>query len=948
MPCVFERRETKPAGMNRPPDRTDHSWTGPKVLPLFLAAALVLVLQGSPRADEAPAPASAGPLISSITFQVSSPFLISYEELTGLVKVRPGDRLTGEGIRASIRGLYEKSNFREVSAYTRETDGKVDLLFFLRPFPMVAEIEVTGAKRLTPAQILSASRLRRGAAVEEKDLADAEGAVRSFLVRMGFVRGTVSIQATCNIENGAGKVLVAIAEGEPGTVRELRFPGATRFTAGEIGRFLGAQAGEPHDFRRWEKGLSRLRSEYKRAGFLTVRASGTVERCEPSSDLLCLAVQIEEGPEYDVRWEGVAALSSPRIAEAAGLLGDEEISEGALVHDLRERVVAYYRGKDYLQADVTVSVGESSAGRIPLIVSVVEGKRGYIEEVRFSGNRGLSDKVLRGQMTSRGRGVFHRITGSGKYREEEWNDDLNAIIGLYQKSGYAQAKILGVDDIPDDRGGIVKTIRIEEGPRFRLREMVLQGNDHFLGGELLDLLKNREGAYIDYAGLEADQEAIGVHYRDAGYLDVRIETKVLFEEGKDSCLLRFEIQEGPRYRLGNVVVRGTLLTRSPAILRENPISPGGTAGEKDLLRFQQAVYATGLYKSVRVQRVKRPEEGVLDLVFEVEEALFFEVEFGGGYGTDTGFRGLLGMKERNLDGLGRSLSGQAVVSQKEQKILGDLREPWIFGNRWKWEGGLTGSYQKAERVSFSLRKASIVASITRKVLERSSVSLQYELSRDQVFDVAPGAVLSPEDQGYATVGAVRALAVLDFRDDPFNPKKGTLLSGSAELATLPLGSEVDYYKMSGQTSFYFTVFRRSTIVVSGRAGMARPFGRSEEVPIQKRFFLGGRTTVRGFEEDALGAKSPDGTPTGGDVMVNLNAEIRVPLRYGFLGALFTDAGSVWFYGDPVNGFDLRETAGLGLRYVTPVGPIALDYAWKLDRRDGESAAEWHFTIGAVF
>ena len=205
----------------------------------------------------------------------------------------------------------------------------------------------------------------------------------------------------------------------------------------------------------------------------------------------------------------------------------------------------------------------------------------------------------------------------------------------------------------------------------------------------LALIRNKEGAYLDYVGAEADQEAVAAHYRDAGYLDVRVDSEELFDESATS-LLRFVIVEGPRYRLGNIVVRGTLLTRPAAILRENTIAPGGTAGEKDLLRFQQAVYATGLYKSVRVQRVKHPEEGVLDLVFEVEESLFFEVEFGGGWGTDTGFRGLLGAKEKNLDGLGRSVSAQAVVSQKEEKLIGDLREPWIFGNRWKWEGGAHG------------------------------------------------------------------------------------------------------------------------------------------------------------------------------------------------------------------------------------------------------------------
>ena len=172
---------------------------------------------------------------------------------------------------------------------------------------------------------------------------------------------------------------------------------------------------------------------------------------------------------------------------------------------------------------------EPSAGRTPLIVSVVEGKRGYIKDVRFSGNRGLSEKVLRRQMTTKGRGVFHWITNSGHYRDEDWNDDMNAVVGLYQKSGYARMKVLGVDNTWDDRGGIVKTIRVEEGPRYRAREIILQGNDHFLRSEFLALIRNKVGEYLDYAGAEADQEAVAAHYRDAGYLDVRVDSEVLFE-----------------------------------------------------------------------------------------------------------------------------------------------------------------------------------------------------------------------------------------------------------------------------------------------------------------------------------------------------------------------------------------------------------------------------------
>lgn len=909
---------------------------------------LLAALSGGARAESPAAPLPPGPVISSVRFQVASPWMISYEELSALVTVRPGDVLSPESVRASIRGLYSRALFREVSALVREKDATAELLFFLRPYPVISDLEVSGAKRLSQAEILSASRLKRGAAVEERDLAEAEDGVRDFLVRKGFPAAMVTISASCGLDTGEGRVRIEVAEGSPAPVGEPRIEGAAWFPPEKIFEITGVEKGKPHDFRRFEEGLSRLQREYKLAGFLTAHVAGKVERCGSSPGAVCPEIRVEEGPEYEVRWEGPAAFSPDRLAEIGGLRGDEEISESALVHDLRERLIAHYRGGGYLRAEVSVTVGEPVSGRTPLTVSVAEGRRGFLREIRFSGNRGLGDKTLRGQMTSRGRGVLHWITGSGKYREEEWNDDLGAIIGLYQKSGYARMKIAGVDDSWDDGGGIVKTIRIEEGPRYRLRGIVFEGNDHFLRSELLALLRNREGGYLDYAGVEADQEGVAAHYRNAGYLDVSVEAEAVFDESGPVSDLRFRIAEGVRYRLGSVLVRGTLLTRTSAILRENPIPPGGTAGEGDLLRFQQAVYATGLFKSVRIQRVKRPAEGILDLVFEVEETLFFDVEFGAGYGTDTGVRGLVGAKERNLDGLGRSLSAQAIVSQKEQKFLGDLREPWILGNRWKWEGGLTGAYQKAERVSFSFRKASVVSSINRKILDRSSVSLQYELSQDKVFDVEPGAVLSPEDQGSATIGAVRGLMMLDFRDDPFHPRKGTLVSGSAEVATLPFGSEVDYYKVSGQTSFYFNVFRKSTFVASARAGVARPFGRTPEVPIQKRFFLGGRTTVRGFKEDSLGAKAQDGTPTGGDAMLNLNAELRLPAPYGFVAAMFADAGSVWFFRDPVNGFDLRKTAGLGLRYLTPVGPVGLDYGWKLDRRDGESAAEWHFTIGAVF
>lgn len=914
---------------------------------LSILAALFFAIPASSSPGES-VPDNVVAVIDSISFRVATPYEISYEELAGIVSVRPGYLLTRDAVRESIRRLQRKSLFRELSAYVREEGGRTELLFYLRPLPVVTEIEVAGNKRVAASRILAATRIRRGTPVEGADLSRAQESVLSLLRGKGFLDAAVSVSAICKVDTGTGKVRIEVKEGSPALVKEVRATGAAFFPRERQEELLGVSPNSRFDFQEWEEGVKRLRGAYKREGFLTVRIPEPGVFCEDRKEL-CLTVRVEEGPRYEVVWEGAHRFPVGKLEKASGIYAEEgELTEGGLEYELRERLLSFYREHDHLKASVDIEAKEKPDGGRSLRILLEEGKAGFLKSVRFTGNARMPEKKLRKQMLSSERGFFRFITGSGKFDEVEWRADLAALIGLYQKEGFARARIASVETDWDERGGITATIHIEEGKRYLLRTIRVRGNDHFLREEILRLIKNREGQHVDYSVLDQEEEAIAAHYRNAGYLDVSVRTRFEEDEEEDDATIQFHIEEGPRYRLGKVVVRGNVLTDSVVVYREVTIPEGAPAGDKEMLAFQQAVFGTGLYKSVRMYKVKRPDEGILDLIIDVEETLFFEVEFGAGYGTDTGARGFVGAKNRNVNRRGRRFSTNVSASQEEQIYVADLREPWVFGNRWKWEGGVTAAYQEAERESFNLRKTSIVTSINKTVFDRSSLSVQYELSQDDVFNVTPGAVLSTEDQGSATISAVRGLFVLDFRDDPFNPKRGSFHSGSVEYASYFLGSEVDYFKVVGQSSWYFPFFRKNSFVASGRAGVARPLEDTQEIPIQKRFFLGGRTTVRGFKEESLGPRGADGTPTGGDYMVNGNVELRFPVRYGFILALFLDAGSVWFQRDPDNDFDLRESAGLGLRYLTPVGPVAFDYGWKLDRREGESSSEWHFTIGAVF
>ena len=314
-------------------------------------------------------------------------------------------------------------------------------------------------------------------------------------------------------------------------MKSLDAPGVSVFPLERLEEILGVEIGAPFDYERWEKGIPEAAAGIPEGGVPDrPRARTSAAPCADGGEM-CPRVSVEEGKRYDVRWEGVDRFTPEKLAKVAGLYEGEETTGFSLAYDLQEKIRAFYEKEGYLQAEVDMAVGEETGGSVPLVVTVREGMEGFIRRIRFEGNRSIGEKTLLRQMTTRKRGTFHRITGSGKYDEEEWRQDLNAVIGYYQSQGYVRMKVAGVDNQWDADGGITKVVRVDEGPRFLLREIRFEGNDHFLRQELLSLMRNKEGRFVDYIGLERDQEAIAAKYRNAGFLDAEVEGEARFRAG---------------------------------------------------------------------------------------------------------------------------------------------------------------------------------------------------------------------------------------------------------------------------------------------------------------------------------------------------------------------------------------------------------------------------------
>jgi outer membrane protein insertion porin family len=322
------------------------------------------------------------------------------------------------------------------------------------------------------------------------------------------------------------------------------------------------------------------------------------------------------------------------------------------------------------------------------------------------------------------------------------------------------------------------------------------------------------------------------------------------------------------------------------------------------------------------------------------------VDYGAGYGSAEGVSAFLEIGHSNIMGVGRSLSLRLETEGPNRSYSLNFREPWIYDSPYDLRLSLIS--QRVKREAYTLDATALQASLDHEFSPTTRGSLLYTLEENRLSNVDKSVVLTSKDDSPYLLSSIGPLLVWDSRDDPFNPRKGYYHSFQVEWALTAIGSQVDYTKYLGMMSGYFSL-DRFTLALLARGGLADFIGKEMVLPLNKRFFLGGRSSVRGFARDQVGPKSDDGTPMGGDVMANLKAELRFPVYKDFGMALFWDAGQVWIRDqEKVSWGTLRHAAGGGLRYNTPVGPISLDVGWKLDRKEGETPYEWYFTIGNVF
>jgi outer membrane protein insertion porin family len=944
-----------------------------------------LVLLTLCQAGPAPAVTSElGERVVAIEYHCDAP--LDREDLNRLVPIHVGDPLNPHELAEAERRLKLTGIFAGVAVESEPRDGGVAVVIRLVRQDIVNSIRFRGNETVRNEDLYRIIRIREGNALSAELRAYAIDRIRHRYLAEGFPDVGVSLHLQPR-SPGEADVRFDIAEGEPLRISEIAFTGALPVEETDLRDVIPLREGDRYVRALHREAERRIVRHLRDAAHYEARVQSSWKLRDGKQGLLHF--HIDAGPAF------VISVSGNRRFRDRTLLGLMDLTTRAIVTDgtwreLARRIEERYHESGYYFARVRLMIQEA----VPKIVEleVVEGNRFRVAEVKFEGELGLSEKMLLGAMaTGPPSWVYWR---SGFLIDAVFQEDLRRLWFLYREHGFRSAEIADARTRFDqEKGRVVVTVLVEAGRRTVVGEVSLSGFET-VPSKKIPVLRTRAGEPYDERRVEQDRATLLTLLVQEGHADAVVDVTKSIEQGpaRDIANVSFEAVPGELQAVGALIVQNNVDTRSRVILRELSFRSGDTLKPDALLEGQSRIYQLGLFRSVTVRPltsdaedrpadmprkepvgIPRPDETAgeaakraevetseeerrADVVVSVAEKPAGAMQWGAGYNTRDGLRGFVEVGHSNLQGMARRLSLRGEFNLEigdvvPNEYLGNLtfREPRILSSAWALRSNLIAQRATRRVDQFSIERFAFVPAIERTLLPGLQVGVEAQLEHANVFDLEPDVLaFNPRDEGVLMTVSLGPFVVYDRRDDPFAPTRGTYDSVRARFAPALIGSDVPFSKLQAQHSHYLPIGGGLTFVYVARAGWAEPFREGDITPIRERFFLGGRTTVRGFEENEIGPQGDSGNPLGGDVVLNVNAEIRFPLLAGFAGAVFADGGGAYLRERSVSIEDFRRSAGIGLRYLTPVGPVSLDYGFKLDRRSDESIGEVHFSIGTNF
>lgn len=690
-----------------------------------------------------------------------------------------------------------------------------------------------------------------------------------------------------------------------------------------------------------------------------IRSNGAGEyTIEVLENPIISKIYFEGNDRYDDK-----TLTSEVLLKEGTMLTEAKVKASML------RLQELYKRSGRYSATIEPEIVKKDDNRVDFIFKVSEGEVVYIDDISFVGNRSFSDTSLRKIISSKEDKWWRIFSSDSTFDEDRLALDKSKIIEFYENKGFADVVVeAATAELTNNKESFILKFVINEGKRYEIENVNIDDKlTKVSQDDIREFIDQEAGDYYSKKSVRKNEEDLVLFLSERGYPFVEVAGEVKRTD-KNKLDLTYVISEGAPAYLERIDVAGNQRTMDEVIRRKLSIVEGDALNRSMLEKSERDLRGTGYFSKVDLVETQGSQRGSVNMRVDVEEQSTGDITFGVGYSTTDSVLGEVSLTERNFLGRGQYVRAGALLSGRRSQVDFGFTEPYMFGR------DLAGGFDIYHMTNDYSREASYDETNTGLVLragflasEDFTLKPRYKINYDEIsnlaIDVSP-IVEDSANRGGLISSSLGYEALYDKRDDLIIPTEGYLLRLNQDVAGV--GGDVKAVKTIASATYFYTPIEQFTLSYELESGAVIPFG-GYDLRIIDRNLLGG-TSFRGFEIAGMGPRfipaagqNIHNDAVGGQYFTVLHSELSVPLPglddFGMSGALFNDTGTLWGVdnvpdlkakGVVKDEKSIRSSAGVGVKWNSPMGPIRLDFAYPFLKEKYDRTEVFRFSAGSRF
>jgi outer membrane protein insertion porin family len=729
-----------------------------------------------------------------------------------------------------------------------------------------------------------------------------------------------------------------------GVIEGIRVEGNQRIEAPTIRSYMVVEIGDPFDPAALDQSLKNL--------YATGLFDDVALRREGDE----LVVIVVENPIINrIAFEGNRRLDDEVLSNEVQLR-PRVVYTRSRVQNAVSRILELYRRNGRFATTVEPKVIVLDQNRVDLVFEINEGPLTDVSRIVFIGNEAFDDDTLRDVIQTREAAWYRFLTSDDTYDPDRLAFDQELLRRFYLARGYADFNVgSAIAELTPDGRNFVITFTLDEGDRYDFGTIDLESRLPDLEPEQLrQLITTEAGEVYNADQIEDSIVALSEEIGELGYAFVEIEPVPTKHPEERVIDLTYVINEGSRVYIERIDIVGNLRTLDEVIRREFRVDEGDAFNTALLRRSRQRIENLGYFERVEMNTQPGSSPDKTRIEVEVSERSTGELSFGAGFSTSDGPLGDIRLTERNLLGRGQSVRAEFTISSRTQQLDFSFTEPYFL------DLDLAAGFDLFRRRtdfqsegSFDQKSLGGTLRASYPLTERWRHGLRFTVRQDEITDVDEDASrFIREEEGDNLTILVGQDLTYDVRDTRFLPSDGYLIRLEQDVAGL---GDTQFIRHEATGSYYYPFTPNWVLNLAARGGYIFGYG-GENVRLFDRFFLGGQT-LRGFRFAGVGPRDiTTDDALGGNLLFTTTAEQRFPLglpeELRMFGRVFVDAGTLTDL--DVNGPEIadsgsiRASTGVGLSWLSPLGPIAIDLSQAFLKEDEDETEFFRLSFGTRF